>query len=763
MAHTPKTSDFAALLANVASAAREAPGDSLPKDLVKQLDRVTSQSGAVSEEAATLTEARRLYSQIEASEKKLTAKQKQKPQREKALADAAEKSGQSVFEAHQRGDLQAHAIFTNRLAAEEELRTAKAEAEATKAKPGASFWARTTAAFKSLGPSSRVTAAERVCKTAEYDLAIKAITADILGTLECKSTKAAIGALRSAHKLVEDTRADIEETVKEKDSLIHRLKEVCGAKRKDERVPSRIVADLEKNSKEKSIAWWASAEDVLVGVIGVVDGHSPVDHRQLLDALDAALAAFALQFPGSNQDRSKDAEWYVMHECSEQGPFPTQQLTALIAASVLGRGVRVRQSTDNGWRLGLAVTHFADSLKDAPSISDGGRREWPTGRKATVQITIPPLPGLDVQVRLLCDEKELYTFRSATGLPRFDHEVTLDRHVYVLECQPGMLAPVAIRNYPVTCAIAGHYRLDWDNWPNAAVVFAKQAVGRKDAILPVGVKQTFILEGTTRIAPSPQRQKHFIGLWEQPGNSAKHVLVTEDGWILMHDGESAKYSWFDKDTVIFEADEDNDEAIFKVASLTDRELALVIEGKILHFKRGQTLSEKESARLRAEAEERAVVLRAKAKQAAAEVGKGLLKGAAVLALVSVAVVAAAASSGGGGGGSVGGGGGRGYGGNDDDDHSGGPSLATRRSPSQSQSEDKRPEKQQLGMPQPLRGCVIRKVQEREVRFSHKCEYCGTVDGSTFSVSRVGIGGTNVMRSSFVCGKCKKQQPYEIAR
>ena len=566
MAKTPKASNFAAHLATLDSALRETLGDALPRDLIRHLARVTSQGESISASAATLTEARQLHSQSEANEKKLAAKQKQKPQREKALAEAAEKCGKTIFEAHQSGDLQANTIFTSRLTAEEELKAAKAEADAAKAKPGASFWARTAAAFKSLGPSSRVSAAEKACKTAECELVMRAITEDLLGQLECKSTKAAIGAVRSAFKLVDDLNADVKDIAEEQETLLDRLRKVCGAKRKDERAASRLVADLEKKCKDKSSDWWASAEDVLVGLLEHLDEHPATEQQELLHMLDAALTAFSEQVPGSNEDRSTEAEWLVMHGGRERGPFPSQQVTALINGSILGRGVRVKHTKDTRWRLGLALTHFTDSLKDAVALSGGGLRDWPTGRKATVQISIPAKPGPEVKVRLLCDEHELYTFRSTTGVPRFDHEVTLDRHVYVLECPQPLLSPTGIKNYPVTCSLAGHYRLEWDKWPNAGTQMVRQLTlmsSMQDMIMPWSVTQTYTLEGTTRIAPSPRRQKQFIGLWEKPGDSSQQVLVTEDGWILMPDGESAKYSWLDKDTVIFEADEDNDEALFK--------------------------------------------------------------------------------------------------------------------------------------------------------------------------------------------------------
>jgi hypothetical protein len=169
-------------------------------------------------------------------------------------------------------------------------------------------------------------------------------------------------------------------------------------------------------------------------------------------------------------------------------------------------------------------------------------------------------------------------------------------------------------------------------------------IGNRGALLPARCKVTFSLGSVKRLRASPIRRKQLEGLWERIGNRGNNILVTADGWMVMSNGHTARFDWEDRDTIRFSDGGEDEGAVMKVAALSDAELKLLVDGRVLTFVRGQTLSEQEEARRTAEADERKAIARAKAAAAAAEVGKGVLKGAGYLALASLCVVAGVAAA-----------------------------------------------------------------------------------------------------------------------
>ena len=77
-------------------------------------------------------------------------------------------------------------------------------------------------------------------------------------------------------------------------------------------------------------------------------------------------------------------------------------------------------------------------------------------------------------------------------------------------------------------------------------------------------------------------------------------------------------------------------------------------------------------------------------------------------------------------------------------------------PSTASSEPQQPQR----LPVALQGCVLRRVSGHTALFSHKCETCGWVDSSTFTVS---VGGSGVDSGGFLCHACKRQQPCRVQR
>lgn len=187
------------------------------------------------------------------------------------------------------------------------------------------------------------------------------------------------------------------------------------------------------------------------------------------------------------------------------------------------------------------------------------------------------------------------------GVNDSEFMATTGDHVITVQQMPGTLSfkkllgtankPDFMQKYNITLKTKGHYKINFQK-PSLLNLFKKFRFSPGFDLVFEGKSKDFV-------AVVEPRKNSLIGLWYETAKRKPPITFTKDGMLLIESSSPLKYRWKNYEDLDVLNNLSKVVNSFRVITLSDHELSLMIDNEVFKFQRGQTKTEVEEAKIQA--------------------------------------------------------------------------------------------------------------------------------------------------------------------
>jgi hypothetical protein len=223
-------------------------------------------------------------------------------------------------------------------------------------------------------------------------------------------------------------------------------------------------------------------------------------------------------------------------------------------------------------------------------------------QKVTGTIIWPALSGSGTSpIEVYFDSQLVGLGTVNEGVNDSEFMTTTGDHVITVQQMPGSLSfkkllgtakqPDFMQKYNISLKTKGHYKINFQK-PSLLKLF-------KTYRFSPGYDLAF--EGNSKdfVAVVEPRKNVLIGIWYETAKRKPPITFTKDGMLLFEGSPPLKYRWKNYENLDVLNDLNKVINSFRVITLSDHEISLMIDNEVFKFQRGQTKTEAEEAKIQA--------------------------------------------------------------------------------------------------------------------------------------------------------------------